>query len=148
MFSNQRSQGQAVSTSKHGRVCAQGCRHRPRTPGEGTSGQDPKRCHWANKSRFGEPQATTGGVPPSRPPREQLPSCPNKSRLRSAQAGSPPQIKVIGRGLKASGGRMRGHVLALPAESPAVVFHSRIDFRGQDLLAQLVQGKMNFEITV
>lgn len=91
MFSNQRSQGQAVSTSKHGRVCAQGCRHRPRTPGEGTSGQDPERCHQANKSRFGEPQATTGlGGASLQTPPGAAPLLPQQVTALSSTSREPP----------------------------------------------------------
>lgn len=150
MFPNQCSQGQAVSASKHGRVCAQGCCHRPRRGHLGTgprrraTGQtgaalDSHRPPWALLEPLG-PGTPCGGASLQNPPGASLLPPPQQVRAPISTGREPhhsvcqghscPQVKVTGRGLKAFGDRMRytGHLHALPAESLPVLFHNRNGF--------------------
>lgn len=101
MFSNQRSQGQAVSTSKHGPVCAQGCCHRPSTPGEGTSGQasgeEPlgkQEPLWATPRHHGRCRSP-GGAPLQSPPSSSPPAPPTGHGSHQRRMGPVPRLKQL-----------------------------------------------------
>ena len=126
MFSNQHSQAQAVSTSKHGRVCAQGCCRRPSTPGKGTSGQGPGEAPLGKQEPFrmatghhGRCQSPRGWghggcLLPGPPGSSSPPAPPPGHGSDQRKQGVPPKRvprpqlspREIGRGLKVFGDRM------------------------------------------
>lgn len=141
MLCEQRSQGQAVSTSKHGSVCAQGCCH-----SQGTSGQDPREVPpgkqellWTapghHKHRWTRSRTWGASI--------QRDSSPHRwVTAPISTSGSPTEVCVkavavprLIKGIKVLGDRTEVHG-SVASRKPLVLFHSRNGFKWQDLLAQ------------
>lgn len=135
-FSTQSSRGQAVSTSKHGFVCAKGCCHSPKRarrghirtgPQEGGKQEPLSGRHGAVLVLQEPSRARAGGSNPKNPIGGRLPPhrpavCSSVTAKQGASqefftAPVGPEAKIIPRGLKEFGDNSRGTQLV--PESPA-----------------------------